>query len=262
MSDRKNEIFSLNRDDGTTKSKEEFIKELSEFYDQTIEADKEYRSGVLFKYCTTPLTQINPQDSLTTFDFLNRTIRINEDITDATAKRVVSLINFYASMDDADGLTAEEREDCPINLMIDTCGGDLWAAFSIIDAIRTSCTPVITYNTGKAFSAGFLIFISGDYRITYPRATFLFHEGYNSCANVANKFINYANFYEKKVIKDIRALVLEVTDISADEYESHRNDDWWLTAKEAKKFKIADEISTTASLIINEDCSGGTKNEQ
>lgn len=48
-----------------------------------------------------------------------------------------------------------------LNLLINSPGGDLYAAWSIIDMIQGSSIPVRTIGLGQIASAGLLIFISG-----------------------------------------------------------------------------------------------------
>jgi intein/homing endonuclease/ATP-dependent protease ClpP protease subunit len=48
---------------------------------------------------------------------------------------------------------------------------------AIVDIIQTIDNPVITMAFGKAMSAGFDIFLAGDYRISYPNTVFMCHSG-------------------------------------------------------------------------------------
>lgn len=65
----------------------------------------------------------------------------------------------------------------PIKLYINSEGGDLEAAFSIVDTIKAIKSPVYTIGMGIIFSAATLIISSGQkgYRFTGPNTHFLVH---------------------------------------------------------------------------------------
>jgi ATP-dependent Clp protease protease subunit len=76
-----------------------------------------------------------------------------EDISLATCKSAVEWI-FEANF-------SEERPEM-LNLIITSPGGDLNAAFALVDTMRGSAIPIRTIGLGQIASAGLLIFISGD----------------------------------------------------------------------------------------------------
>lgn len=65
-----------------------------------------------------------------------------------------------------------------MNLIICSPGGDLNAAFSLIDTMRGSAIPIRTIGLGQIASAGLLIFISGKkgQRILTPNTSILSHQ--------------------------------------------------------------------------------------
>ena len=58
----------------------------------------------------------------------------------------------------------------------------------------------------------------------------------------------YGDFY-KGLLKDMKNIVLEKTKITNDEYESHINDDWWISTDEAIRYGIADDVVKTSSVL-------------
>ena len=162
------------------------------------------------------------------------------DIESGIGSTIDSMIRFWNRRDEEEGLNIEERK--PIKIYIDSCGGSLTDAFTIIDSIRMSKTPVITIATGCAYSAGFFIFISGHKRIAYPHASFLYHEGSATNGGTASQFRNFADFYNIQLTQ-LKQIVLDYTDIDEDEYNKHKKDDWWMTAEDAINYGIADEIA-------------------
>ena len=162
------------------------------------------------------------------------------DIESGIGSTIDSMIRFWNRRDEEEGFNIEERK--PIKIYIDSCGGSLTDAFTIIDSIRMSKTPVITIATGCAYSAGFFIFISGHKRIAYPHASFLYHEGSATNGGTASQFRNFADFYDIQLAQ-LKQIVLDCTNIDEDEYNKHKKDDWWMTAEDAINYGIADEIA-------------------
>ena len=170
---------------------------------------------------------------------LNRNIVLT-DIDASIGDSVNSYIQFFNRIDQEKKIDVNKRT--PIKIYIDSNGGSLTACFTIIDAITMSKTPVWTINIGKAYSAGFFIFITGHKRFAYPNSSFLFHEGSTGIYQDANKFKNYADFY-KQQLERLRAITLKHTQIEPEEYDKHVKDDWWFNVDEALKYGVTDKIS-------------------
>jgi ATP-dependent Clp protease protease subunit len=92
-----------------------------------------------------------------------------EEISLTSAKSVVEWI-FESNF-------AEERPEL-LNLIITSPGGDLSAAFAVIDAMRGSAIPIRTIGLGQIASAGLMIFIAGskENRILTPNTSILSHQ--------------------------------------------------------------------------------------
>ena len=162
---------------------------------------------------------------------------VNGDVSDA----IDMIIRFWNRVDDQDNIPVEERT--PIKIFVDSYGGDLIAAYTIINAIELSKTPVWTINVGAAYSAGFFIFITGHYRIAYPLASFLYHEGSGGFEGDANKFRNRIDFY-KKQLDQLKTHTLKYTSLTEADYDKILKDDYWLTTEEALEKGIVDEVAT------------------
>ena len=174
---------------------------------------------------------------------LAREVFISDVIDEEIGDAVEGAIRFWNRADDERYIEPEDRE--PIKVYINTPGGSLHATLTMVDAIKMSKTPVITINTGTAFSGGFFTFIAGHKRVSYPNATFLFHEGSTGGGGPqdAGKFRNYASFYDK-MLEKLKVLTLENTKIEEEIYDKHKLDDWWIFAEEALELGICDEIIT------------------
>ena len=149
-------------------------------------------------------------------------------------------IRFWNKYDDKRNIPIEDRK--PIKIYIDSNGGCLSDTFTMIDAIKLSKTPVWTICTGAAYSGGFFTFIAGHRRFAYDHASFLYHEGATATGADAGKFRNYAEFYQKE-LEQLKEVTLKYTKITPEEYKEHIKDDWWMTADEALKYGVCDEIT-------------------
>ena len=139
---------------------------------------------------------------------------------------------------------AEERPEM-MNLIITSPGGDLNAAFALIDVMRGSAIPVRTIGLGQIASAGLMIFIAGEkgQRILTPNTSILSHQ--YSWGAIGKEHELFAQIKEfdlttKKVIdhykkctgladKKIREVLLPPQDV-------------WLSPIEAKKLGLCDDI--------------------
>lgn len=122
-----------------------------------------YQMAHMMKKLNLELSTSNDQDQSHSFFLLM------DDINIGSVKPAVEWIletNF-----------AEQQPDM-MNLIICTPGGDLNAAFSLIDTMRGSSIPIRTIGLGQIASAGLLIFISGKkgQRILTPNTSILSHQ--------------------------------------------------------------------------------------
>ena len=162
------------------------------------------------------------------------------EITDGTGSSIDGQIRFWNDYDNDHNIPIKERK--PIKIYIDSCGGSLTDTLTIIDSIKMSKTPVITICTGCAYSGGFFVFISGDKRIAYPHASFLFHEGSTSTGGTSGQFENYTAFYRRQLLQ-LQQIVLSNTKISEEEYKEIRKDDIWYDTADGIEKGFIDEIA-------------------
>ena len=159
-----------------------------------------------------------------------------EEISLATCKSAVEWI--------LDANFTEERPEM-LNLIITSPGGDLNAAFALIDVMRGSAIPVRTIGLGQIASAGLMIFIAGEkgQRILTPNTSILSHQ--YSWGAIGKEHELFAQIKEfdlttKKVIdhykrctglpdKKIREVLLPPQDV-------------WLSPIEAKKLGLCDDV--------------------
>ena len=131
-------------------------------------------------------------------------------------------------------------------LMICSEGGDMSAAFALIDVMRSSNIPVKTVGLGQIASAGLLIFIAGTKgrRILTPNTSILSHQfswGSDGKAHELFATIKEFDLTQKRMIAHYKDCTgLDEEEIRKTLLPPH---DVWLTAEEAIGFNICDHIS-------------------
>jgi ATP-dependent Clp protease protease subunit len=159
-----------------------------------------------------------------------------EEINLASCKSVVEWI-FEANF-------GEERPEL-LNLIITSPGGDLNAAFAVIDTMRGSAIPVRTIGLGQIASAGLMIFIAGakGKRILTPNTSILSHQyTWGAFGKEHELFATVKEFdlTTKKMIAHYK----KCTGLSEAKIREILlpPQDMWLSPLEAKKLGICDDV--------------------
>ena len=131
----------------------------------------------------------------------------------------------------------------PIKVYIDSYGGVVYQILGLISVIEKSVTPVHTIVTGCAISCGFVLLVSGHKRFAYKHSTMMYHQ---VSATKGGKMLDLEESLEetKRIQQKIEDITLEKTKISKTKLHSFYNKkkDWYITAQEAIKLKVIDEI--------------------
>ncbi len=177
-------------------------------------------------------------DSFDMEDLDERRLYINDIIDDEIIMDIGYHILRYNRLDK--DVKIEERK--PITLYINTDGGGLYSANSLISLIENSVTPVHTVNLGRCFSAGFLIFIAGKKRYSLDNGIFLLHEGQNGDINATGKYFDRAAFEKNVVEKKVKDYVLEKTAITPKMYDKNYRTEWYMSAEKAMEYGLIDKV--------------------
>lgn len=165
--------------------------------------------------------------------------KVDEKNISEIVKQIIE-INLY---DDEQEEEKKEFERIPIELHISSYGGYVYCGFSLVDAILSSRTPVHTICSGKAMSMGLAILLAGHKRFGHRHSTFMYHQ---LSAWVWGDLTNIKRDVKEceRLEKIYDELVLSKTNIlkeRLDEVKEKRMD-WFISAEEAKKLGIIDEI--------------------
>lgn len=164
---------------------------------------------------------------------LNREFYL-DNITPTIANQFDKFVRFWNDIDKDILMTQRE----PIKLYIDSRGGSLSAALTIIDTIKLSRTPVYTINIGNVFKEAFYIYLAGLKRYSYPRASF-YYEKDLAFFNLGEAQSNYEDFIKEQQT-ELHDMLMEGTKITESDYEKRSG--WWLTPEKAYNLRICNEV--------------------
>jgi ATP-dependent Clp protease protease subunit len=160
-----------------------------------------------------------------------------DDITLESCKEVIHWI--------MEANYGEERPEI-MTLFINSPGGDVNAAFALIDVMRGSAIPIRTVGLGEISSCGFMIFISGKKgeRILTPNTSILSHQYSWGAVGKHHDLMGATKQFtltHEKIVKHYKKCIpkLSEEDIRSKLLPPH---DVWLSAEEAYELGICDKI--------------------
>ena len=183
--------------------------------------------------------------------FLNKAVNerrvyLNCEIDRMSITKTKFMIDKIIKIDRMSGRTPKECD--PITLVINSYGGEVYATLDMISYIRrlqrqgyildTECESI-------CMSGGFFIFITGNHRSCQEFAEFMCHDQRMVVYDLVTMGTLRDMFAEwSKQWKVLKEIVMEYTDITDEQLESYvsRKEDWFISANEAIKLKVADEI--------------------
>jgi ATP-dependent Clp endopeptidase proteolytic subunit ClpP len=154
---------------------------------------------------------------------------LNKTISDLSRQLLIAQITF-------------DLEQVPhIKLHINSDGGEVFGALSIVDRIKSSKVPIHSYAEGLVASASTLISVSCHKRYIRKNTILLIHQ-------VRSWFEGtYEDFNDEKqnmdlMMKIIKDIYLKNTKFSEEELNQLLKRDIYLNAEDAIKYGLADEI--------------------
>jgi ATP-dependent Clp protease protease subunit len=144
-------------------------------------------------------------------------------------------------------LYLESESDEDIKIYIDSPGGSVYSGLGLLDVMDYVTPDIITINTGLAASMGAVILCSGTKgkRRALKRSRTMIHQplGYGGYVQQASDME-----IEAKEINSLKKELYEIiSDRSGQSFDRVSKDsdrDYWMTAIDAKKYGMIDEIVT------------------
>ena len=170
----------------------------------------------------------------TLLDYEDSVIFINDEINDTT------LTDFIIRMRSL--LQHRKDKSSPVNLMINSPGGDVYEMFGIIDYIESLDVKVNTICRGSAMSAAAVILACGTgNRMMSKRSTVMFHQ---SSSFMGGKMSDITAYLDN--VKNLETLIYgmlaEKTKKEADWWRERMRNDMFLTAEELLEIGVIDQI--------------------
>jgi ATP-dependent Clp endopeptidase proteolytic subunit ClpP len=154
---------------------------------------------------------------------------LNKSLNDLSRQLLITKINF------------DLQETPHIKLHINSDGGEVFGALSIVDRITSSKVPIHSYAEGLVASASTLISVCCHKRYIRKNSILLIHQ-------VRSWFEGtYESFNDEKqnmdlVMKIIKNVYLKHTKFTEDELNTLLKRDIYLNAEDAIRYGLADEI--------------------
>lgn len=170
-------------------------------------------------------------------DIENRIFYLDDEVTPYIFREVTMFI-IKANIQDA-GLPPEER--LPIKIIINSPGGSVLDGVGLIDAIKSSATPVFGIVVGYAYSMALNVLINCDFRISTSNSSFLLHDGSTGLFDSSTKFRDTMKFYDK-LDERLDRMIAARTKLTMKELEDRKRQENFWFADEAKDLGIIDAI--------------------
>lgn len=147
-------------------------------------------------------------------------------------------------------LNGEDREK-PIDVLINSPGGEITSGMLMYDVIQASSAPIRTYCTGGAFSMGAVLFACGNHgRYILPHSKLMLHEPLlgNQVGGSASSIQSISeNLLEMK--RKMNQILAKHTGKTEKEIEEATRFDHFFSAQESVEFGLADKIIDFDCLI-------------
>ena len=139
-------------------------------------------------------------------------------------------------------LQYRKDKTAPVNLMINSPGGDIYEMFGIIDYLESLDVKVNTICRGRAFSAAAIILVCGTgTRMMSKRSTVMFHQSSSFLGGKMSDITAYLDNV-KSLEKVIYGMLSEKTKKDAEWWRNKMRSDLFLTSDELLEIGVIDQI--------------------
>jgi ATP-dependent Clp protease protease subunit len=168
---------------------------------------------------------------------------LGEEVDQSSVKNIIKTIYDINLEDEEQESIYLDHERHPIHLIVNTFGGSVYDGLGLIGAIELSTTPVVVTCLGSAMSMGLFILASGHHRRAHHLSTMMYHQislgAYDKIEGL-RKDMEEAQRLEE-LCENILFKRTKLRKKDLEDYKT-RKADWYISAEEALKFGIIDEI--------------------
>ena len=141
-------------------------------------------------------------------------------------------------------LYLESESDEDISIYIDSPGGSVYTGLGLLDVMDFVKPDIVTINTGLAASMAAVILCSGTKgkRLALKRSRTMIHQplGYGGYQQASDMEIEAKEINSLK--KELYEIISDKSGQTFDRVAKDSDRDYWMTAQDAKKYGIIDEI--------------------
>lgn len=165
--------------------------------------------------------------------FSNRILSLNGEVDD-----------YICELLKAQMLYLEMESDEDITLHINSGGGSVYSGLGLLDVMDYVTPEIVTINTGLAASMAAVVLCSGakGKRKSLKRSRTMIHQplGYGGYAQASDMEIEAKEINSLK--KELYEIISDRTGQTYDKVHKDSDRDYWMTAQDAKKYGMIDEI--------------------
>ena len=147
----------------------------------------------------------------------------------------------------------EEDTDKPIDVLINSPGGEINSGMAIYDVIQASKAPIRMFCIGRAYSMGAVLFSSGNHgRYMLPHSELMLHEpllGNLVSGNSSSIQSISESLLETK--RRMNQILARHTGKSEEEVEKATSYDHYYSPEESREFGLCDEIVDFNKIMEN-----------
>lgn len=166
-----------------------------------------------------------------------RTIILNDYVANDTLEKI------YLPLKDFE----EDDSQEPVTLILNSSGGSVADGFYLAQYISQYRKPLKVIVPGLAASMAGIILSGGGKnknvtRYCFPCTYVLLHDGYVALESTESRTADDILDFNREIDSDIRNFIIENTNITPEEYDSHSRKQWFIKSKEMKKLNLIDKI--------------------
>jgi ATP-dependent Clp protease protease subunit len=163
----------------------------------------------------------------------NRIVFVGTQITDQTANLIVAQLLYLNN----------EDSESPIQMYINSPGGQIYAGLAIYDTMQMITNPINTVAVGVTASFGTVLLTAGTkgQRFTLPHATVHLHQPIGGAQGQATDIEIQANEI-MRLRRKLNSILAHHTGQSEEKVKADTERDYWLTAQDAVGYGLVDKV--------------------
>jgi ATP-dependent Clp protease protease subunit len=163
----------------------------------------------------------------------NRIVFVGTPITDQTANLIVAQLLYLSN----------EDSDAPIQMYINSPGGQIYAGLAIYDTMQMISNPINTVAVGVTASFGTVLLTAGTpgQRYALPHSTVHLHQPSGGAQGQSTDIEIQANEILRLRAK-LNSILAHHTGQPEDKVQDDTERDYWLTAQDAVEYGLVDKV--------------------